>query len=68
MKNILIQYFGDGSTTSYDLPRALTSGYALQVTVDGVEVSFDYTDADTIALNAAPATDAIINLVETNDT
>jgi hypothetical protein len=61
------QYFGDGNTTSFDLPRALTAGYVLKVEVGGVDVPFTYSDADTIALATAPASGDIINMYEDND-
>src|SRR4051812_30193828 len=61
------QYFGDGVTVSFDLPRALTAGYALKVEVNGVDVPFSYSDADTIALATAPAVMDIIDMYESND-
>lgn len=65
-KVLLGQYFGDGSTQSFDLPRALTSGYVLDVQVGGESVDFDYSDADTVLLAAIPASHTIINFYETN--
>lgn len=67
MRTKLGQYFGDASDTTFDLPRALTSGYVLDVQVNGESVDFAYSDADTVVLSAAPASKAIIDFWETNE-
>ncbi len=67
--NRLAQYFGDGVEDEFSLGGNLTSGYVPVVKVDGVIVPITYTDAtpDTVTLDDAPVTGAIIDVFESND-
>jgi hypothetical protein len=65
MRNLLIQYFGDGEEDTFVAPT-LASGFVLDIQVGGESVDFEYDDTD-VVLADAPADRAIISMYETNE-
>lgn len=63
--NVLAQYFGNASATTFTVP-SVTSGYTVGVTLDGVPTSYTWSSSGVISLASAPAARVIVQITETN--
>lgn len=62
-----VNYVGDGSTAIFSLTFPYLDQADVAVTVDGEAVTFTWSDADTVELDAAPALDAVVQIRRTTD-
>ena len=62
-----IEYVGDGSTKTFNIPFTYLKQADVKVYVGGVDTAFTFTSASVVSLATAPASGVVVRLARTTD-